>query len=212
MRISNEDDIREGIEFLKQRDPDLNKIIAVCGPIPLRLSTPGFEGLSSIIISQLLSRASALAIFERFKKIVSPITPETYMKVGVDGWREIGLSRPKQRSFTALCEAITSGKLDLERLGEVPLEIAMKSLTEVKGIGPWTAEIYLMFCVGYKDIFPVGDLALREAIRLAYEMDERPDEKICHALAEKWAPWRSVAARIFWDYYRVKKQDGAPLG
>lgn len=210
MRISCQNDIETGVGFLKRQHPLFAKLLPQCGEIPLRLSTGDFEGLAAIIISQQVSRASAKAIFNRLKEQINPLTAEQYIKSGEAAWREAGLSRPKQRTLSALSSAVMDDGLLLDQLSVQSPENAMKALTDIKGIGPWTAEIYLMFSAGHPDIFPAGDLALQEAIKLGVGLEERPNEKLCRQISEDWAPWRSVAARILWDYYRVVKSDALP--
>ena len=210
-RITCDADIDQGVRSLAKSCPTLRAILKQCGPIPLRLQQPGFAGLASIIVSQQVSRASAVAIFGRLEQLINPLTAENYLASGETAWIEAGLSRPKQRTFLALCAAIAENGLDLEQLCDLDAQIATQHLTDIKGIGPWTAEIYLMFCAGHPNIFPAGDLALQEAIKLAKNLDERPTEKQCRTIAQDWAPWRAVAARILWDYYRVVKHDALPV-
>ena len=133
------------------------------------------------------------------------------MHAGERAWIAAGLSRPKQRTLAAISAAVLDEGLDLGGLCDTAPEKAMERLVAIKGIGPWTAEVYLMFCAGHRDIFPAGDLALQEAIRLGFEMAERPDDKAARAIAERWMPWRSVAARILWNYYGTLKRDAAPV-
>ena len=211
MKISCLADIETGVGYLTARNPLFAKLLPECGPIPLRLTEGDFAGLAAIIVSQQVSRASANAIFTRLKTCVNPLTARQFYASGEDVWREAGLSRPKQRTLLAICAAVLDDGLQLDRLNELEAEDAIHALTRIKGIGPWTAEIYLMFCAGHPDIFPAGDLALQEAIRLGLNLDRRPDEKTCRKLSEDWSPWRSVAARILWDYYRVVKRDALPV-
>ena len=211
MRITSEKDIEKGVSELRKNCATLDQILQQCGPIPLRLQTPGFAGLASIIVSQQVSRASAIAIYQRLERLVNPLSAENFLLEGEKAWIEAGLSRPKQRSLAALCNSIIHHGLDLESLCELDPREATNALIAIKGIGPWTAEIYLMFCAGHCDIFPAGDLALQESVKLAKNLSERPNEKQLRMIAEDWAPWRSVAARILWDYYRVIKRDALPV-
>lgn len=211
LKISTSTDIQNGVDYLAATHQVFQNLLPKCGEIPLRLSTANFEGLASIIVSQQVSRASATAIFTRMKNLIVPLTAESYMKSGEDVWREVGLSRPKQRTLVAVSQAIIEKQLHLENLCELTPQLALDQLTAIKGIGPWTAEIYLMFCAGHPDIFPAGDLALQEAIKLALDLNERPNDKTCRTISAVWSPWRSVAARILWDYYRVIKRDAMPV-
>src|SRR5690606_31533628 len=123
-----------------------------------------------------------------------------------------GLSLPKIRTFKTVARAVHDGAIDLDALGEMPAEEAHAALVSIKGIGPWTADIYLLFCIGHADAFPAGDLALQEAARMAFRKRNRPTAKQLEKIAEAWRPWRGVAARVLWAYYRVAKQrDFAPI-
>jgi len=211
LRIASQSDIEEGTRYLVKICPQIKLMRQQCGTIPLRLSTPDFEGLAAIIVSQQVSKASATAIFGRLRDHINPLTPHGFLTAGEDIWIAAGLSRPKQRTLAAISTAVLEDGLDLDGLCDAAPENAMEQLIAIKGIGPWTAEVYLMFCAGHRDIFPAGDLALQEAIRLGFAMDERPDGKSTRAIAERWTPWRSVAARILWDYYGTIKRDAAPV-
>ena len=125
----------------------------------------------------------------------------------------IGLSRPKIRALKEIARAIVRGDLALATLGDIDADAAHAALTAVHGIGPWTADIYLLGCLGHADAWPAGDLALQEAARLAFGLKTRPTTKEMGPLAEPWRPWRAVAARVLWTYYRaVKGREGAPGG
>ena len=124
-------------------------------------------------------------------------------------FREIGLSRPKQRTLLAVSESVVAGNLDLEALCLLDPENAIRQMTAVSGIGPWTAEVYLLFSAGHPDIFPARDVALQSAVATAFDLPERPSDKELVRLAESWAPWRGVAARLFWAFYReIKGREG----
>ena len=199
------DDIKEGLEWLCHTDLRLAEVIAVTKDVPLRLRTPGFAGLSSIIISQQVSRASAEAIYGRLTGLVDPLEADGLLAADESIFRRAGLSRPKQRALLAAANAVTRGDLDLHRICRLDASEAMAAMCAVKGIGPWTAEIYLMFCAGHGDIFPAGDLALQEAARVALGGSKRPSERELRESAAAWSPWRSVAARLLWAYYRDLK-------
>ena len=134
-------------------------------------------------------------------------------EAGEPDWIAIGLSRAKQKTLSGLSKAILNGNLPIDTLSGMPAEEALIRLTALKGIGPWTAEVYLLFCAGHPDIFPAGDLALQEGIRHAFDLPERPNEKEARKHAEKWKPYRGIAARLFWSYYKVLKdgRDALPL-
>ncbi|MDH7793740.1 DNA-3-methyladenine glycosylase II [Ochrobactrum sp. AN78] len=212
LRIDTLSDIEAGLEALVLVDARLVDIRSRSQQVPLRRSEPGFESLASIIVAQQVSTASAAAIWARFKQVVDPMTPEGYIAGGEEAWRFAGLSRPKQRTLFALSEALAEGAIDLHGLCELPAEEAIKTLTAIKGIGPWTAEVYLLFAAGHPDVFPAGDVALQTAVGHAFAHETRPDAAALRLLAEDWAPWRGVAARLFWAYYAaIKGREAAPL-
>lgn len=211
-RIETLDHVAEGLEALVALDPRLGRVRATAGEVPLRLSRPGFATLASIIVGQQVSRASADAIFGRLARLVDPLTPEGILGAGEPVFRAAGLSRPKERALLAAAEAAARGGLDLDTLGLIDGESAFRRLTAVSGIGPWTAEVYLLFAAGHPDIFPAKDVALQSAVGHALGLAERPGEKALAGIAESWAPWRGVAARLFWAYYReTRGRDAVPL-
>lgn len=203
--IASEDDIAEGLSALARRDRRLHKVIRVAGPVPLRRRTAGFAGLARIVIGQQVSIASAEAIWTRFTNAFPDCPVDVIEAASDESLRAPGLSAAKAKTLRAIAAACRGGGLDLVGLAGLPAEDAHRRLTAVKGVGPWTADIYLLFCLGHADIFPAGDLALRNAVADAFR---RPvplpvDEMI--DIAAKWSPWRGVAARLFWAYYRVRR-------
>ncbi|MER8483581.1 DNA-3-methyladenine glycosylase [Mesorhizobium sp. M1322] len=209
-RIATLDDISQGLDALCLLDPRLTKVRGMAGEVPLRLSEPGFRSLASIIVSQQVSRASADAIFGRLTKLVDPLTPQAILAADEAIFREVGLSRPKQRGLIAVAQAVVDG-LDLDHLCLLDATDAITAMTKVSGIGPWTAEVYLLFAAGHPDVFPARDVALQSAVGHALGIDPRPPEKTLIQLAESWSPWRGVASRLFWAYYReLKGRDAAP--
>ncbi|WP_432286751.1 DNA-3-methyladenine glycosylase [Aminobacter sp. BA135] len=209
-RISNLDDVNFGLDALCAIDPRLQAVRGMAGEVPLRLTEPGFASLASIIVSQQVSTASAKAIFGRLTALVDPLTPQGLLAAGEGMFREAGLSRPKQRTLQAVAQAATDG-LDLDGLCRLDAQEAMAAMIAIPGIGPWTAEVYLLFAAGHPDIFPARDVALQSAVGHALGIDPRPAEKALIRLAESWAPWRGVASRLFWAYYReTRGRDGAP--
>ncbi|WP_306119495.1 MULTISPECIES: DNA-3-methyladenine glycosylase 2 family protein [unclassified Roseitalea] len=199
--IESHADIEAGLADLARRDPRLAAVRARAGAVPLRRTQPGFAGLADIIIAQQVSKQSAEAISGRLARLVDPLTPDNYLAAGETAWREAGLSRPKQRTLTGICAAIRDDGLDLTGLCALPADAAIAALTAIKGVGPWTAEVYLLFAAGHRDVFPAGDLALQAASATAFGLSARPDEKALRAMAESWSPWRGVAARLLWAYY-----------
>jgi DNA-3-methyladenine glycosylase II len=209
-RIASLDDISEGLDALCRIDPRLAAIRAVAGEVPLRRSAPGFHSLASIVVSQQVSTASARAIFGRFEKLIDPLTAEEVLAAGDELFREAGLSRPKVKALRAMAAAVVGG-LDLDHLETLEAADAIATLTAVSGIGPWTAEVYLLFAVGHPDIFPARDVALQTAVGHALGLEARPGEKALIGIAESWRPWRGVASRLFWAYYRtIKGRDAVP--
>lgn len=200
-------DIEEGLAWLSATEPRFAEAASVAGPLPLRRSPAGFATLLKAICSQQLSVASAAAVWGRLEQ-AGAACPVTIHTLDDDTLLGCGLSRPKLRYARALAEA----GLDYEALATMPEAEAIATLTAIKGIGVWTAEIYLMFAIGRADVFAPGDLALQEAARMIFALDARPTEKALRQQAEAWSPWRAVAARLLWAYYRhAKTREGVAL-
>jgi len=211
LKIATPADIEAGLDALVAADPRLAAVRAVAGEVPLRRSPPGFASLASIVVSQQVSRASADAIFGRLVVLINPLTASGVASAGDEVFRAAGLSRPKVNTLRAIAAAVVAG-LDLDRLCDLPAPEAMAQLTGVSGIGPWTAEVYLLFAAGHPDIFPSRDVALQSAVGHALGHATRPDARALALLAESWAPWRGVACRLFWAYYRGMKGREAATG
>ncbi len=199
--IRAEADIRLGLEYLARADTRLVAVIRRSGPVPLRLQKPGFESLASIIVSQMVSRASASAIWQRLAAATGQMQPGRVLDLPGETLSAIGLSRAKISTLQALARAVIAGDLDLAEIVTMNDREAIEALTAIRGIGPWTAEIYLMFSAGHPDIFPSGDIALQNAVAHAFTLPDRPSPGALFAIAQSWQPWRSVAARLFWSYY-----------
>ncbi|MEM7423070.1 MAG: DNA-3-methyladenine glycosylase 2 family protein [Pseudomonadota bacterium] len=198
--IETDADVAEGAAWLAARVPAFRDALTKTGPLPLRRRGGGFGALLHAICGQQLSVASADAVWKRL--CAADLTsPEAVLEAGEDPLRACGLSRPKMRYALALADA----DLDYAALATMPEQDAVETLTAVKGIGTWTAEIYLMFSVGRADVLAAGDLALQEAARDLFALPDRPSDRELRALAEAWSPWRAVAARLLWSYYRVIK-------
>jgi DNA-3-methyladenine glycosylase II len=211
-RIDTEADLAAGLAVLTAADPRLAKAATIAGPLPLPRRPGGFAGIASIVVSQQLSTASAAAIWGRLAAAYDPFTPQRLIRARPDRLGRLGLSRPKIRALKEIARAIVGGMLDCDALPDMPADAAHAALCAVHGIGPWTADIYLLFCLGHPDAWPSGDLALQEGARLALALPERPTAKETHTLAEPWRPWRGVAARLLWAYYRaVKQRDVMPV-
>jgi len=211
MHLETQADVDRAVALLVEQDPRLADVLAVAGPPPLRRRPHGFAGLASIVTSQQLSTASAGAIWARLTAHFVPFDPARVRRARAATLGRLGLSAAKIRTLKAIAAAIADG-LDLDALADLPADDAHRTLTAVHGIGPWTADIYLLFCLGHADAWPAGDLAVQEAMRLAFKLKARPTAKDAIVIAEAWRPWRGVAACLMWSYYRaVKRREAAPL-
>ncbi len=209
--IRTESDLDAALAALTQADPRFTPIIAEAGRPPLRRRADGYAGLAAAVVSQQLSTASAGAIWGRLAAAFDPFEPEAIIKARPEKLARLGLSKPKIRALKEIARAVVRGEPDLTKLGDIGADEAHAALTAVHGIGPWTADIYLLSCLGHADAWPAGDLALQEAARLAFGLAARPSTKDMLPLAEAWRPHRAVAARVLWTYYRaVKGREGAP--
>ncbi len=194
------EDVEEGAATLALMCPRLKHARALTGPLPLRRKPDGFAQLLSAIVGQQVSIASAAAIWGRMQE--AGLTEPAHVQAATDdALRAVGLSRQKIKYARALAEA----DVDYITLRDTPSDEVIKQLVHIPGIGPWTAEVYAMFSLGRADVFAPGDLALQEAARVLYDLPERPKEKAFREMSQDWRPWRSVAARILWAYYRVIK-------
>lgn len=211
--IVDEASLHQAAERLRAKDPELiERLTAAGGRPPLRRREPGFAGLAAIIVSQQVSVASAAAIFGRLQARVVPLEAAEIARTTEDDLRACGLSAAKIRALRAVARAVVEGGLDLKGISDLDAEVAHKALVAVKGVGPWTADIFLLFCLGHPDAFPAGDLALQEAAKLALSLKRRPDAARLERIAERWRPLRGVAARMLWAYYRgVKARSGMAL-
>jgi DNA-3-methyladenine glycosylase II len=209
--IRTETDLDMALAALTAADPRFAALIARAGRPPLRRRPDGFGGLAATVISQQLSTASAGAIWARLAAAFDPLEPQAIMRARPVRLARLGLSAPKIRALKEIARAVAGGRLVLASLADIDAEEAHAALTAIHGIGPWTADIYLLSCLGHADAWPAGDLALQEAARLAFALPARPSAKEMLALAEIWRPLRAVAARVLWTYYRgVKGREGAP--
>jgi DNA-3-methyladenine glycosylase II len=209
--IGTEADLDAALAALAAADPRFDAVIAKSGRPPLRRRADGYAGLAATVVSQQLSTASAAAIWGRIVAAFDPVTPEAIVKARPQKLARLGLSRPKIKALKEIARAVIRGEPDLKALGDLAADEAHAALTAVHGIGPWTADIYLLSCLGHADAWPAGDLALQEAARLAFGLAQRPSTKDMLPLAEAWRPHRAVAARVLWSYYRaVKGREGAP--
>jgi DNA-3-methyladenine glycosylase II len=211
-RIHTEADLDAALAALVKADPRFATIMAVAGHPPLRRRPDGYAGLAATVCAQQLSTASANAIWSRLAAAFDPFEPAAIMRARPARLARLGLSSAKIRALKEIARAIERGHLPLKGLGDLAAEDAHTALIKVHGIGPWTADIYLLSCLGHADAWPAGDLALQEAARLAFKLRARPTATEMIPLAEPWRPWRGVAARLLWSYYRaVKGREGAPV-
>ena len=204
--INSIDDLKTAIDHLQSSDARFIPVIKAVGTPPMRRREEGFASLVDIIVGQLLSRASADAIIKRMRENIVPYTATGFEKHSDETLLAQGLSRAKVRTFRALSTTISSGELDLNALATLSDVDVAKALTNVKGIGPWTAEIYLLTCLGRADIWPAGDLALQVGVQMVCGLAEKPSAKEALVIADAWRPWRAVAARLVWSYYAHRKQ------
>ncbi|MDU8941963.1 DNA-3-methyladenine glycosylase family protein [Ovoidimarina sediminis] len=199
--IQTHDCVAEGAAYLAAREPRFARALQETGPLPLRLRKDGFAALLDAIVSQQVSVAAADAIWNRLRA-AGHVGPRKILRASEDDLRACGLSRQKIRYARELAR---SG-IRYADLRTRPTDEVIETLIAVPGIGCWTAEIYAMFSLGRADVFAPGDLALQEAARILFDLDARPSERALRTLAEPWSPWRGVAARLLWTYYRVAKE------
>jgi DNA-3-methyladenine glycosylase II len=211
--IDSEEALAQAVEALVGIDPRMADLLAVSGPPPLRKSAPGFGGLVDVVVGQQVSQASARAIRGRIAARYPGLRPEDFAVATDEDLRLCGLSRPKMAAVRAIAEAVLDGRLPLDALHGWTADEAHARLVSVRGIGPWTADVYLLFCLGHPDAFPAGDLALQEAARRAFGLEGRPGPRVLAAMAEAWRPWRGAAAGVLWAYYAATRggRDGAPV-
>lgn len=205
--IHTDDDVKRAIAALRRKCAYMRAAHDAAGHPPLRRRAGGFDGLVRIINGQQLSVASAAAIHARVEAMLKPLTAVAVQAATDAALRDCGLSRPKIKTLRALSSAVVGG-LCLDALADVPAAEATAQLTAVSGIGPWTADIYLMFCVGHADVFAAGDLALQIAAQKVIGLETRPTSRQMAEIAERWRPHRAVAARLLWAYYAVAKKQG----
>ena len=202
--ITSQECISEGLVALNKLEPKFRQAINAIDEIPLRRTSGGFDRLLSTIVSQQLSVAAADAIWKKIE-LAGLNQINKIKKVSDQDLRQVGLSKQKVRYVRSLANA----KINYDALKAMPTSEVVSELTQVSGVGNWTAEIYAMFSLGRADVFAPGDLALQEATRLLFNLPERPSEKELRAMAKEWSPWQAVAARLLWSYYNdQKKREG----
>ena len=209
VHLNTQSDLEEAIHALLKQDTRLKAIFDVAGMPSLRRREPGFVGLAHIVCGQQLSTASAAAIWARLSAAFEPFDHDAVRRARTDRLGRLGLSAAKIRTLKHLARELAAERLNLDVLAEEDADVAHHTLTALPGIGPWTADVYLLFCLGHGDAWPAGDLAVQEAIRIGLKLNARPTEKQMAPLAEPWRPLRGAAAHLWWSYYRaLKKREG----
>jgi DNA-3-methyladenine glycosylase II len=195
-----------GVNFLCQRDPHLKRIVQTYGAPPIWTRERGFPTLLHIILEQQVSIASARATFERLRQIANPLTPRAFLRLTDEVLREIGFSRQKIVYSRELARALLERRLNLRALETMRDEAVMQALTRIKGIGQWTADVYLLMALRRADAFPAGDLGVVVAVQEVKNFAARPTREEILEVGENWRPFRAVATRILWQYYLNRKR------
>ena len=209
IHLNSQSDLEDAIHALVKQDARLKPILELTGMPALRQREPGFVGLAAIVCGQQLSTASASAIWARLAEAFDPFDHHAIGKARTDRLGRLGLSAAKIKTLKNIARELAAERLNLEVLAEEDADAAHHTLTALPGIGPWTADIYLLFCLGHGDAWPAGDLAVQEAVKIGLGLKERPTAKQMAPLAEPWRPLRGAAAHLWWSYYRVlKKREG----
>jgi DNA-3-methyladenine glycosylase II len=193
---------RLGLLRLIQIDPDLGRIEREAGPLPWRTREAGFSGLLSAIVGQQISNQAAAAIWGRLCALEGCRTPDGFLRLSDESLRTAGLSRPKVAHGRAVAQAFADGVLATETLAAMDDAAAVAAMCYVRGLGVWSAEIYLLFALERLDVFPAGDLALQAALAHLKDLPARPSAKALREMAAPWAPHRALAARLLWHWWR----------
>lgn len=193
--------LTEGTVYLAARDNDLARLLAADGVPPLWERKPCFSTLIHIILEQQVSLASAMAMYRRLLAKLVPFTPDRFLEVGSSYLRSLGVTRQKAAYCINVAEAILGDRLDLRAVSRMDDLTAVDILTRIKGIGPWTADIYLLMALRRPDVWPSGDIALINTVKRVKDLQEHPSPSTLYRIAEAWRPFRSVAARMLWHHY-----------
>ncbi len=202
---------QRGLHTLILRDPDLASVVELYGPPPMWCRKPCFATLVQIILEQQVSLESARAVFERLSAIVSPFSAVRFRQIDKSHIKRAGLTHQKLVYCYHLADIIATRQLSLKRLSLLPDTDAHKLLVQVKGIGPWTADIYLLMALRRPDIWPRGDLALKAALKTIKNLSVIPSDETFNSIGHDWRPWRSVAARILWHFYLSSRNEKSEL-
>jgi DNA-3-methyladenine glycosylase II len=209
VHLNTQADLETAVHALVKQDARLKPIFEATGMPALRRREPGFAGLAHIICGQQLSTASAAAIWARVSKAFDPFAPEALRRARADRLGRLGLSAAKIKTLKAIARELAAERLNLDALANEDADAAHNVLTALHGVGPWTADVYLLFCLGHGDAWPAGDLAVQEAVKIGLGLQTRPTAKAMAPLAEPWRPLRGAAAHLWWSYYRaIKKREG----
>ena len=209
LHLNTQADLEQAIHALMKQDPRLEPIFEVAGMPALRRREPGFAGLAAIVSGQQLSTASAAAIWARVSAAFDPFDHDALRRARADRLGRLGLSAAKIKTLKGVARELAAGRLNFDVLANEDADAAHNTLTALHGIGPWTADVYLLFCLGHGDAWPAGDLAVQEAVKIGLSLKTRPTAKQMVPLAEPWRPMRGAAAHLWWSYYRVlKKREG----
>jgi DNA-3-methyladenine glycosylase II len=203
--LNSQNDLDAALQVLIRQDPRLHPVLEMTGQAPLRRRTPGFAGLAAVICGQQLSTLAAGAIWARMVAAYDTVEHHHIRTARSDRLRRLGLSVAKIKTLKFIAREIAAGRLDLAKLADAPADEAHDTLTALHGIGPWTADVYLLFCLGHCDAWPAGDLAVQEAVRIGLGLKSRPTEKEMAVIGDAWRPYRGAAAHLFWAYYKVTK-------
>jgi DNA-3-methyladenine glycosylase II len=213
VHLNTQVDLEDAILALVKQDVRLKPILELTGMPALRQREPGFAGLAAIVCGQQLSTASAAAIWKRVSAAFDPFDHDTLRKARADRLGRLGLSAAKIKTLKNIARELAAERLNLDVLANEDADAAHNTLTALHGIGPWTADVYLLFCLGHGDAWPTGDLAVQEAIKVGLGLKTRPTAKQMAPLAEPWRPLRGAAAHLWWSYYRVlKNREGVIVG
>jgi DNA-3-methyladenine glycosylase II len=205
-RIETSADLARDVAALAARHPVFARVAAATGQPPLRRWEGGFPGLARIVTGQQISRDAAAAIRGRLEALVPGLDPALFAAADPDALKAAGLSRPKVAILRDIAGRVAEGALDFDTLVEAPIEHVRATLVALPGVGPWTADVYALFCLGHGDAFAAGDLALREAARTVFDLPERPSIAALETMALAWSPWRGAAARLLWAWYALDKE------
>jgi DNA-3-methyladenine glycosylase II len=209
LHLNSQADLEAAVTVLVKQDPRLKPILKLAGMPALRRREPGFAGLAHIVCGQQVSTASAAAIWGRVSAAFDPFHHDALRKARAERLGRLGLSAAKIKTLKNLAREIATERLNLDVLANEDADAAHNTLTALHGIGPWTADVYLLFCLGHGDAWPAGDLAVQEAVKIGLGLKTRPTPKEMAPLAEPWRPLRGAAAHLWWSYYRaVKKREG----